>query len=290
MTNTPEQNNTEQKSAPSKARKTVGIIFDVILYAFLAICLAALIFSAVAQKNNGATNLFGYEMRVVVSDSMAKSQFSVPVDKYKVKDIPVGSMVFIQRVPEDEQQAKEWYDSLQEGDVLTFCYVTAVTQDVITHRLTKKTPTANGYVLRLEGDNRAKQDGVVSYQQIYTSAADYPDSHEQFNYVIGKVVGKSVVLGYIAYGLTKPVGIALIVILPCALIIIWQVLRIVNVVNEERKRKAAVQVDEAKMLAEQQAEQSRRQAEELEKLKRKIAEMEKKQSDNGEGGEDDNAG
>lgn len=130
----------------------------------------------------------------------------------------------------------------------------------------------------------------MSEQYIFTSPSDYETDNDKYNYVIGKVVGQSLVLGGIVYGVSTPVGVALIVILPCCLIMGWQIARIVNVVNEDRKRKAAEQIETAERKAAEQKEQSERQAVELEELKRKVAELEQNKrnngEDNGEGGDE----
>lgn len=257
MKKTPET--TEKTTAKSKARKAVAIVLDVVLYLFLAFSVFVLVVSAVSHKNNGATDLFGYEMRIVVSGSMEKSENGFDASEYKIKDIKVKSMVFIKRVPDDERKKQEWYASLKVGDVLTFAYVTAVNQDVITHRIREITTTENGFMFTLCGDNVSD-----SYQYIYTSRLDYKSENDGFNYVIGKVVGQSTVLGYVIYGVSKPIGVALIVILPCLLIMIWQIARIVSVVGEDRKRKAA---DKER---------------ELEELKQKYAELEKQTKPKGD--------
>lgn len=277
------QDTTENISVKrSKARKAISIVLDVILYLFLAFSVFVLIVSLVSSKNNGASNLFGYEMRLVVSDSMEKSEYSADVSQYDIKEIKVKSMVFVERVPEDGAKAAQWYSALKVGDVLTFAYVSSVTQDVITHRITKIDVTENGYKITLQGDNRAKEDAVVSEQYIFTSPSDYETDNDKYNYVIGKVVGQSLVLGGIVYGVSTPVGVALIVILPCCLIMGWQIARIVNVINEDRKRKAAEQIETAERKAAEQKEQSERQAVELEELKRKVAELEQNKRNNGE--------
>lgn len=277
------QDTTENISVKrSKARKAISIVLDVILYLFLAFSVFVLIVSLVSSKNNGASNLFGYEMRLVVSDSMEKSEYSADVSQYDIKEIKVKSMVFVERVPEDGAKAAQWYSALKVGDVLTFAYVSSVTQDVITHRITKIDVTENGYKITLRGDNRAKEDAVVSEQYIFTSPSDYETDNDKYNYVIGKVVGQSLVLGGIVYGVSTPVGVALIVILPCCLIMGWQIARIVNVINEDRKRKAAEQIETAERKAAEQKEQSERQAVELEELKRKVAELEQNKRNNGE--------
>lgn len=280
--------------APAKGnrvQKALLIAFDVLLYLFLAFSVVMLILSFSISRNDGAGNLFGFEMRIVVSESMQKSEYSFDVSGYEIGEIKLRSMVFIERVPEDEKKAQEWYGELREGDVLTFAYVSAVSQDVITHRIYQIEPTEHGFLITLRGDNRASADTVVSEQRVYTSSADYGSQNDRYNYVIGKVVGQSVVLGNLVYGIRQPVGIALIVILPCSLIIIWQIARVVNVVNEDRKRKAAERIANAERLAAEEQAKRDEQARELDELKRKVAELEQKNSGaSGAGGAGDSNG
>ena len=160
------------------------------------------------------------------------------------------------------------------GDVLTFRYFLGSSQETITHRITEITPTDSGYVIKLQGDNRT-EGATVSTQTIYTSPEDYPSQNEIYNYVIGKVVGNSTALGYMVYSVKQPVGTALIIIVPCSIIIVWQIIRIVNYLNEERKKKTAAALEEANRKVAEEAEQRESQAQEMEELKRKIAELEK---------------
>ena len=269
------------KKTSSKLSKALGIAVDVILYLFLAICLFALIISLVSKKDpDGAVNLFGREMRLVVSQSMEKSEYSrKDIEQYEIKDLKLRSMVFIERVPDDEEEAKEWYSRLAVGDVLTFRYVIGSSQQTITHRIIEITPKEGGYVIQLQGDNRGES-GDVSTQTIDTSES----GETAFNYVIGKVTGSSTVLGYIVYGIKQPIGTALIVIVPCCIIIIWHVIRIISVVSEDRKKKAAAELEAAKKLAEQQAEEREKQAAELEEMKRRLAVFEGAANKSADGG------
>lgn len=161
-------------------------------------------------------------------------------------------MVFIETVPTEEKAATEWYGKLKAGDVLTFKYVYA-RQETITHRITEITEKpAGGYVIKLEGDNK-NSDTETLAQTIDTSLADSP------NYVVGKVTGQSYVLGLLITALKSPVGLVCIVIVPCSIIVIFEIVRIVGAVTEEKKKKQL----------EQQAEKDR----ELEELRRRLAEL-----------------
>lgn len=257
--------------AGAKIYKILSVALNVVLYIFLALSIFLLVVSIVSKNNSdGAVNLFGYEMRIVVSSSMEKSEYSPDVSKYKIKDIKIKSVVFVERVPDDSEKAKEWYSKLEVGDVLTFKYVIGSSQETITHRIIEITPTASGYIISLQGDNRGES-ATVSTQTIYTSPDDYPTENETYNHVIGKVVGNSTALGYVLYSLKQPIGTALIIIVPCSIIIIWQVIRIFAVINEDRKNKATKESEDKER--------------ELEELKRKIAELEgnTQNSDGGNG-------
>ena len=284
----------------SKVKKAFNIVLDVVLYLFLALSVFLLILTLSSRRNDGAVNFFGKEMRIVVSSSMEMSEdeeFNKTIQQYKIKDLKVRTMVFIKRVPDADknpEKAKAFYDSLKVGDVLTFRYTYGSTQETITHRIIEITPTANGYRIRLQGDNRAKGQ-TPDVQTVYTSEKDYDSTNDYYNYVIGKVTGKSAVLGNIVYAVSRPVGIALIVIVPCSVIIIWQIVRIVLVIAEDRKKKAAEEQAKKEAAAAEELERTRKQAEkeayereqkerELEELRRKVAELEnasggKKQDD-----------
>lgn len=244
----------------SKTKKVLSIIGNVLLWLFLAFCLVMLIFAIVAKRSDdGAVNFFGNEMRVVLSPSMAKSD-ETDVSGFEIKDIPVRSLVITEVLPEDEEEAAAWYGELKVGDVLTFRYLAAGRQETITHRIIAIEKLSDGYKITLRGDNGAENAGE---QVIYTDEATNP---EPANYVLGKVVHVSVVLGNIIYILQQPIGIALVIIVPAAIVIIFQLLRIVTVLSGEKRKQAE----------EKQAEQEG----EIEALKKRLAEMEQQQTEN----------
>lgn len=238
----------------SKVKKVLSIIGNVLMWLFLALCLVMLIFAIVAKRSDdGAVNLFGREMRIVMSPSMEKNE-NTDVSNFEIKDIPVRSLVITETVPEDEEKAEEWYDKLKVGDVLTFRYF-LVQQETITHRIIAIDKLTYGYVITLRGDNASENEGE---QVIYTD--DRMNPHPS-NFVIGRVVHVSVFFGNIIYILQQPIGIALVIIVPASLVIIYQIVRLITYFRGEKRKKA-----EAKQ-AEQEGE--------IEALKRRIAEMEK---------------
>lgn len=245
-------------------KKIVGIATNVVLYFFLALCIFSVIFTIFSKKDaDGAANLFGFQMRVVITDSMAKSENSKDVSEYDIGSLPVNSMVFVDLVPEDKDEALEWYSELEVGDVLTFRY-TYSTQLTITHRITGIREKYGfvggeqkliGYVIDLEGDNKSSSDQHLLKQTIDTSMRE-----SSTNYVIGRVTAKSISLGLLITLLKNPVGIVFIVIVPCVIIIFLEVLKIINAFAADKKR------------AERQKQEQK--DSEIEELRRKLLELE----------------
>lgn len=215
----------------SKTKRLLNISVNILVYAFLALAIISLVFAIFAKSDSdGAVTVFGRQVRIVVSESMAKCD-ETDVSSFDIKDIPLKSAVFIECVPKDAAEADKWYGALEPGDVLTFKYLYSK-QEVITHRIIEKDRNDNGgYTIVLEGDNKTG-DVKLLRQTIDTSNRNSP------NYVIGKVTAVSYPFGLIVHTLMQPVGIAVIIMLPCFVIILLEVLRIVRYLSEEKKKKA----------------------------------------------------
>ena len=237
-----------------KIVKTAG---TVLVYILAAVCVFALVLTIASKKDaDGAATVFGYQFRIVQSDSMAKSEYTDD-SEFEISSFPVKTMLFIQTVPKDEAEAKAWYGELEVGDVLTFRYKYGATAETITHRIVEIEEREEGYEIKLEGDNKASEYHQTLTQTIYTW-----ERETSYNYVIGKVTGKSVALGWLVYALKTPVGIVCIVILPCLIVIVWEIIRIVNVIGEDKRKK--------------EQEKAKQAQDEIEELKRKLAELESK--------------
>ena len=218
-------------------KKIAKIASDVIVYLFVAICIFSVVLTIATKKDSdGTAVLFGYQLRFVKTQSMEKCDITYDqIKNYDIKDIKKNSLLFIETVPEDEDEAFRWFTDLRIGDVLTFKYVYGLKQETITHRITKIDPTydstgaVKGYIIDLMGDNRNADDGTL-YQQIDTSTND-----TAYNYIIGKVVSQNYLLGLISSALKSVVGLILIIMVPCAIIIILEVIRVVNVINKDKR-------------------------------------------------------
>ena len=236
-----------------RSKKIGNIVLNVLLYLFLAVCIFSVVLTVFSKRSDGAVEIFGHQMRIVTSDSMAKCEYT-DVSKYEIKDIPVRSMVFVELMPRESAAAEAWYRGLKVGDVLTFRYV-YTTQVTITHRITAITEKeTGGFVITLAGDNKDADNGQLS-QVIDTSI---PDST---NYVIGKVTGQSYVFGLIMSVLMHPVGIVMIIILPCIVIIMLEILKIIKVLGADKKSRAQKELEQKDS--------------ELEELRQRLAQLKK---------------
>ena len=243
----------DKKNGGAVAKKIIRIAADVLVGIILVFALFTVIVTVSSNKSeDGAATVFGYQLRFVLSGSMEKSEYT-DVSGYKIKSIRTKSCVFVKVAPKSDAEKQDWYGTLKVGDVLTFRYYQTGSggQQTITHRLVNLERKDGGYVLTLEGDNRSSEDGVV--QQVIDTA------NPGYSYVIGKVTGQSYFLGLCVYALRQPVGIILIIIVPCALMIVLQVIRIAKAVSEDKKEKL-------------KTEQSQKD-DEIENLKRQLAEL-----------------
>ena len=253
------------KSGVTIAKKVANIVLDVVVVIVLLLALFTMIVTVNAKKSkDGTATIFGYQLRFVQSGSMEKCAYT-DVSKYKVKSIKVKSCVFIKTAPTSEKEINEWYKTLKVGDVLTFQYNkndgSAAPEDyegdsmVITHRVIRieKKENGNGYIITLKGDYKSGKDSEPAEQVIDTEI----DTPAKTTYIIGKVTGQSYLLGLCVYVLKKPVGIVCVVIVPCLLMIVIQIFRIVNVLGEDKKNKRK----------EEQAHKD----DEIEELKRQLA-------------------
>lgn len=242
-----------------KVWRVCKIAGNVLLYVVLAIALLAVLLSVATKKDaDGAATVLGKQIRIVRSDSMERCE-ETDVSGYAIKDLPVKTLLLIDVVPTDEKEAKEWYEAVKEGDVLTFRYQ-YTEQVTITHRVTKITEKGEGYLIELAGDNKASEDTL-------TQTIDTTDK-ESYNYVIGKVVWANFPLGWLVYALKTPAVVVCLIIIPCVIVIVLEIVKIVNVLGESKREKVR--------------EEAKKKEEEIEELKRRLAELEDKEKKNEE--------
>ncbi len=238
-----------------KVWRVCKIAGNVLLYVVLAIALFVVVLSIATKKDaDGAATVFGKQIRIVRSDSMEKCE-ETDVSGYAIKDLPVKTLLVIDVVPTDAKEAQEWYKGVKEGDVLTFRYK-YTEQVTITHRVIKITEKEGGYIIELAGDNKASEDTL-------TQVIDTSDT-ESYNYVIGKVVWANFPLGWLVYALKTPAVVTCVIIIPCLIIIVLEIVKIVNVLGDGKREKIK--------------EEAQKKDAELEELKRRLAALENKEN------------
>lgn len=224
-----------------KSLKFFNIFSNVLLYLFFSLSLVLLLFSIISKKNNDdAINIFGYQLRIVTSESMAKNKETYDdIKNYSIKSIPLRSLVLIKTIPDNDSTS--FYENLKVGDVLTFKYVLVNKQETITHRIIDISFNEDngGYIITLQGDNKGSSTNA-GVQIIDTSIEANP------NYVIGKVVYRSLIIGLLLCILKSKLGIIFIVIIPCIIIMVFEIIKIINYFNESKKKKVAEEVNKQK--------------------------------------------
>ena len=170
-------------------------------------------------QNGGSLDFSETDYKIVVSGSMAGE----PRDQYDIRTIPVGSMVFIHRVPSDDG-AWAFYSSLQVGDVLTFDYTHPVSHEdmVVTHRIVSISESDGVYTYTLKGDSIADDPTNGSVQVVTSSSGD----------VIGKVVGVAPWLGQLVVFLSTGTGKLCLIIVPCLILILSEAGNIVRILRK----------------------------------------------------------
>lgn len=235
--------------------KKINLILNILMYVFLGCSLILLVVTISLKKNtNEAITLFGYQTRLVVSESMEKCESTYDsISKYKIKDIPLGSLLLIKTVPKEKE---EFYKDIKIGDVLTFKYIIGTKQETITHRVVNIDKSDN-LIIELRGDNETS-----NHQTNITSQFVNVYEENSPNFIIGKVVGKSYLLGILLYSLKQPIGMALIIIVPSIIIMIVEITKIINYIYSQKKKKTEDELFNHKK--------------ELEELKQKLKSLENK--------------
>lgn len=167
-------------------------------FVLLFVLVAAVLFIALTAPRgvDGASQIFGHELRIVESNSMQEHP-DTDVSAYEIGSFKKNTMVALELLPEGDKEALDWYASVKVGDILTVRY-TYNRQVTITHRVTsiKEKDDGTGYIIKLQGDNLNSNASQLT-QEIDTSDTD------STNYVIGKVVWKSYPVGVVIGGLQR---------------------------------------------------------------------------------------
>lgn len=175
----------------------VRVISTIFVSVLAVICTAMIIITIISPKGeDGASQIFGYELRIIESNSMEECE-ATDVSEFEFGSLKKNTMIAIALVPEREDEAFDWYSGIEVGDVLTVRY-TYHKQVTITHRVTsiEQKPDGSGFIIHLQGDN------VNSDATQLTQVIDTSDT-EGRSYVIGKLIWRSYFVGSVVSALQR---------------------------------------------------------------------------------------
>lgn len=219
----------KEKKPKSKARKIVEwVLTGLFLLVFGFFSVMTIIAQTTKAKNFGVPNYAGYQVLVVLTDSMEP--------KYKV-----DSAVIVKKVAPS---------SLKEGDDVTFMW--DINNDgnlmPMTHRLTKvtsyvETDGSTHYNFVAHGINTASKQCAGDIHG--TETADCTNQSQAFNenVLLGKVVGHSVFLGGVFNFMTTPWGLLILLLIPALYLIISSGIDIIKAAKskEDEEEKLAAE-------------------------------------------------
>ena len=168
--------------------------------------------------------LVGGVLLVYIADikiRAAKGDFTPPT--YNAYVVLTGSMV-PEIMPKDVVVTKK-YDAkdLEQGDIITFMSSDdRLSGIIVTHRIKNKyyDATTNKYTFQTKGDANNTEDFTLT---------------EEAN-VIGKVVFKIPMLGYVQEILASKGGLIIVVLIPCLIILSYDIVKLAKNIKKSTKR------------------------------------------------------
>lgn len=216
-----------------KAKKVGNIILNVVVVLVLVFAFATTL-STILSGSKGYTNIFGYTMVSVESDSMAGGKYKDD-DSVKVKGFNKGTLLFVKVLDDEDKSA------LQVNDVITY-YVDLNgdgVNELNTHRIVNVMDV--GY-FETQGDNNILSDSDQNDGYVVTT-----------NTIIGQYKGFSIpVLGYAVSFFHTSAGFFVCVVLPSLLIVAYFAFNLYRTVKEgnaltDEEKAAQAEAEKAKL-------------------------------------------
>ena len=217
----------------SKAKKFLSVLSAVLIAFFLLLAIVCLAVALPYKLKGEDAEIFGRQIRIVLTGSMEPT-------------IRTDSLVCVDAAPESGEERDEFMQSLQVGDIITFYdwSETSRSDVVVTHRIVRIEETETGLRFICHGDAVADPNETQTI-----SESDVIGIVEWSNYPLGKIISF----------LRTTAGIVLVLIVPAAVILVYEIFFILQTIKarkEEKKREEAAAL-------EQEIERLRRELEEL---------------------------
>lgn len=192
-----------------KIKKILHYITTVIMYSVFFVMLFIgfiLLMYVIDIKRNAASGEYTpplFSAYVIISPSMEPT-------------IKVQDAVILKRVEAED---------IKKGDIITFTSTDDRYSGVtITHRVVGVEQTSSGkYMFRTKGDNNNTEDPTLVGE----------------DYINGKVILKIPKIGYIQYFLSQAYGWIIAIVIPCAGIIIYDIIKVIKLVKKNLVKKVA---------------------------------------------------
>ncbi len=216
-----------------------------------------IVITYLSTKDRGYPVYFGKAYAVVQSDSMAKDLSKR--DNFKRGDV----ICFRVLTDEEKQNLSAGTPGEMDGDVVTFWDNSiAATKVLNTHRIYEIDVREDGVYYSTKGDNNPNEDRDQQGNQIWRSADD----------IQGVFAGKASGVGNVLMFIQGKTGFAVLIVVPCVLIMIYcAALVIVNLVKYTKQKAILQHEDNVEELREQMKAELLKELEE----KRKKEEAEK---------------
>lgn len=206
-------------------KKVLNRIGNILIWLVVAVTVCIVIFTvlSVSTFDRSDREIFGYSAFIVMSDSMSRTDFDA------------GDVVLVKNVDPS---------TLKEGDIIAF---TSVDRDnygeTVTHKIRQLTTDADG------------NPGFITYG----TTTDTDDSAVvTYDYILGKYQWHIPKIGSFFHFLKTTPGYIMFILVPFALLILFQVLNCVKAIREYRAEQLdGIQAERAKL------EEERRQTEKL---------------------------
>lgn len=151
----------------------------------------------------------------------AKGDFTPPT--YNAYVVLTGSMV-PEIMPKDVVVTKKWdAKDLEQGDIITFMSSDdRLSGIIVTHRIKNKyyDATTNKYTFQTKGDANNTEDFTLTEE----------------NNIIGKVVFKIPMLGYVQEILASKGGLIIVVLIPCLIILSYDIVKLAKNIKKSAKK------------------------------------------------------
>ena len=218
------------KTEKTTAKRTVGIILNVIMWIFLVFAFTMMIFAFASISNDYGVPVMGD--KVILS---VKSESMEPT--IKKGDLIVGKVLSL-----DEKNA------LQENDIITF-FVDLDgdgVKDINTHRIVEVKTSGEKHFFRTKGDNLALYEEGITDDGIDVAVDDIICQWKEGD---TQIAGLGAFLGF----LQSRTGFLLIVVLPLVILFVYEIIRFILMILKLKPRKAQA-------ISEAEKEEIRRQA------------------------------